>query len=318
MGTAGTVHYSKYLTGISVAYGAQGFVARQMFPYVKVQKDSDKIANYGTDKFDPIDTEAEGVGSGKVERAMGTPYSFATTRHALHDIVLAKDADRADAPINLERDTTEDITSRILLREERRLGAILTSTSLVTQTVNLGTVGANRQYNESAPTPKTDWTTAKATIWAATGQKANIALVPYETALYLAKTANVVDEAKYVIGQKFMIGEGPGGFGAESAGLPPVLWGTRIVIADSLYNSAVKGATVALSAVWSDNIVIGYVPPRPGLKVMSGGYTLVYKDRRVTKQMNTDPDGTKVLVEEDYDQKTLNLACFYLIEDCLG
>ena len=116
------VHVSRPLTNMSIAYmqGADKFIADQVFPNIPVMKKEDQFWAYDRDAF--LRSEME-------ERAPGTEtpaaeYMVSRGRYeckvyGLHKDITDQERANEDAPLRADRDTTEFLTLKGLLRRER-------------------------------------------------------------------------------------------------------------------------------------------------------------------------------------------------------
>ena len=115
-------HIDRALTNISVAYmqSADAFIADKVFPIVPVSKRSDIYFQYS--KADMFRNEVQERGRG-AESAGGNwnlteadPYFC--RRYAYHYDITEEERANYDAPINVERDTTEWLAHKMLLHRE--------------------------------------------------------------------------------------------------------------------------------------------------------------------------------------------------------
>jgi hypothetical protein len=120
--TASDVHVNRPLTNLSIAYIQQrsNFVADQVFAPVRVPKQSDRYYVYT--KADWFRNEAE-VRADATESA-GSGYNLSSTNSYFSDVVaIHKDVGNqsranSDGGIDLDRDATEFVTQRMLVRKE--------------------------------------------------------------------------------------------------------------------------------------------------------------------------------------------------------
>jgi hypothetical protein len=119
--TSTQVHVDAILTNISVAYfqQQQNFIASRVFPIVPVAKQSDKFFKYT--KNDWFRDEAQRRADATESAGGGynlTTDSYQADVYAFHKDVGDQTRANADAPINVDREATEFVTSRIALKME--------------------------------------------------------------------------------------------------------------------------------------------------------------------------------------------------------
>src|SRR5690554_6029300 len=126
----GNVHIDEVLTNISVAYPNNGMVGNILFPEVRVRKQSDLFNVFGREAWLPAD-DVRAPGSRTVEipglKVSNRPY-FAR-EYALQIPVTDEERENADSPLDPDRDATELVTSKLLLRRELRIRDLVTDTT---------------------------------------------------------------------------------------------------------------------------------------------------------------------------------------------
>jgi len=313
----GTLRHDQYLTDLSLAYPKGKLIGEIVAPVVPVNFFSNKIFVDSDDAINQVQDFAEGSSSQRVDFEAGTPYSYRTTRKALHDVVLAKEALNSDIAIRLKQQITEKLTHRLLLKHELRVASILTDTTKIAN-INLASTGHN-QLNETGGSEEfeKDIVIAVKSIFDNTGATANMIVIPFHAALHVANLSFVKESLKYQYGMEILTGELQRQAMAV-VGLPPVIKGLRVVIASGRVNTNAKGQTKSVSNPWGNNIIIGHVPENPGLDSMFGVLTMEYESRKVIVENVTDPAGEKIIVEWDYDILEADLNNFYLLTNVIA
>jgi len=314
----GVTRYDDYLTNLSLAYPRGNLVGEIIAPIVPVDFFSDKVFVDADDAIMQVNDSAEGVQSHGVDFEVGSPYSYRTTRKALHDILRDKEVKNANQVIKMEQRVTNKLTWRLLLKHEMRVASILTDTAKVTQKLNLAGTG-NVQINETGGSDEfeTALITAVKTIYNSTGATANTIVIPFEAALHVANLGFVKDTLKYQYGMEVVSAE----FQRQAmalVGLPPVIKGLKVVVSNGRAAGYNKGTTASVTNPFGNNILIGYVPQNPQAEDVFGVLTMEYEGRRVSKERVTDPAGTKLLVEWDYDVLEAELKCWYLLQNVVA
>jgi hypothetical protein len=316
MATQGTLKYDKYLTDLSLAYPAGNYIGEIVCPIKKVTNYADRVFLHGQEKINRHNDEAESTPSNNIDFAVGTPYSFRSTRKALNSVIKDKEAANAEAIYNAKVEETEDLTDLLRLAHEKRVVDILTSASKVTQYKDVdGT--ANARWDESTPVLETDIILALNTIYASTGQIANTIVIPYAAALYAANMSFIKSTLMYTMGMNVVRAEFQNQV-MQTVGLPPVIKGLNVVVSSGRINDANKGQTASIGATWGNDCLIGYVPPKVGKKSNFGVLTMEYDSRKVSTERVTDPAGTKIVVEWDYDILEADLKNWYLLQNVIA
>ena len=112
------VHVNKALTNISVKYNFAEGIADSVFPTAPVQKESDLYFVYdiGNRRL-PETLRANRAEANEISHSYSTS-SYTLEEHALKELISDRDRGNADAPLDLDVDTTEILTEKILIRRE--------------------------------------------------------------------------------------------------------------------------------------------------------------------------------------------------------
>ena len=272
--TATDVHVDAPLTNISVAYiqNQTHFIAGDIFPRVQVEKRSDKYFTYT--KADWFRDEAE-KREGGTESA-GSGYAQSTATYFCDTYALHKDVDdhtraNSDTAINPDRDATQFITQRMLLRQEIQWVTECFSTAVwdTDQTI------ANKWSSYTTSDPITDVETGKTTVLQNTGMEPNTLVLGYNVWRYLKHHPDIVDRTKYTSSASITTD--------IVAGLLDV---DRILVAKAIKNTGAEGGTAAYSFTHGNHAWLGYVNPSPGLLAPSAGYTFLWNG--VSEGFGTD------------------------------
>ncbi len=257
------VHVDAILTQISIAYMQQdnAYIANRVFPSISVDKQSDKYFTYS--KGDWFRDEAQ-------LRAPATPsagsgYSLSTETYSANVYAFHKDVDdqvraNADEPLNPDRDATQFVTQRMLLRQEIDWSNTYFTTGVWATDV-VGGTNFTQWSNYTSSDPIEDVETGKATILASTGYLPNTMVLGYDAFRQLRNHPEIVDRIKYT-----------------SANVPTEstlasLFGVdRILVARAVQNTAAEGAANSMSLLHGKNAALYYVAGSPGVLTPSAGY----------------------------------------------
>lgn len=308
MPTRSTVHVDKRLTSLSLAYKNQELVGVRLFPTVRVDKESDKYAIFGKENFDaPNAFRADGGTYNRLDWTL-SDTSYNVEEYGYEQAIGDRLAKNADAEVELENTTTQFLTERLLLAQERRIASLVTTGGNFTNKVTLS--GAD-QFSDDNSDPIGVFDTAKSAILSAVGMMPNVAIIPYATYLKLKEHPQIL--AKLASNERMQIKEN-----GQSQILQDLLEVQSVVIAKSQYNTAKEGHTITLSPVWGDYIVIAYSQPAPARKQPSFGYCFEFEPR-VTEVYRDETRRSDIIrVRMTNKEKLTSETAGYLISDAIA
>lgn len=252
-----TLHIDQLLSNVSLKYVNNDFIAMKIFPEVPVIKDSDKYRIYAQN-FRLPETIKANKGVAKEHYFEVSTSSYILQDHALKDYITQDDIDNYDVA-DLRADTTEELTDKILLRVEKLVMDLFTTTNwsqnasmTATQLWSLDTVQSN-------PIPVVD--TALGVVLQNSGYRPNFGLISYNGFTYAKNHQSVLDRIKYT----------------QAAFVTEQILGTAFGVPE-FYVSSVQldtsdlGRTATVAPLFSDKAFFGYKPSRPGPKQPSCGY----------------------------------------------
>lgn len=312
----GTVKYDNYLTNLSLAFPVGNMIGEMVCPIIDTENFSDYVFVDADDAIMQVTDDAEGVPSHGLDFAVGTPYAYRTIRRAVNAVIKDKEVKNAESVVRTEQRVTNKLTHRLRLKHEMRVQAILRSTSKVTNYKNVDAT-ADARWDEDSPDLEADIITAVKSINDNTGVAANTIVIPFQAALYAANMSFIKDTLKYQYGMEIVTSQFQRQV-MQLVGLPPVIKGLKVIIANGRVATYNKGKTASVGNPWGKDCLIGYVPPNPGIDDMFGLLTMEYDGFKISKERVTDPNGTKILCEWDYDILEANLATWYLLQNVIG
>lgn len=265
--TATDVHVDAILTGISVAYiqSRTQYVASQVFPEIPVDKQSDKYFVYN--KGDWFRDEAQK--RAPATESAGGGYRLSTTSYYCDVYAFHKDIDdqvraNTDNPLNLDRDASEFVTQRMLLRKEIQWANEFFTTGKWGTDVTV----ANKWDDYASSDPIDDVETGRETILSTTGYMPNTMVVSYPVYRALKQHPDIIDRYKYVSSATT---------GNDTNILAQVFGVDRFLVAQAIRNGAVEGATDSFSFVFGKHALLCYSAPTPGLLQPSAGYCFAWR-----------------------------------------
>lgn len=307
-----SVYVSQLLTGISLAYRNEDYIAEKIMPTVFVTKDTAKIATYGMDNLRiEAALRAQGSGANEVNHSVTIGDHYILQDHALKEFVSKEEEENADLPITPQTDATENLTDRMQVAKEKELADTMNNTSIVTQYVTLS--GTDQWTDFDNSDPFADIKVGMENVRTTSGKMPNTFVMSYAVMMTLVIHPAFMDRLPNV-----SVITVDGVMQALRQAFPGI---KNIWIGSAQYNSGVEGGTDTLADIWGDNFYILYVEPRPTLKSRSFGFTYAKKgEQRKVKVLAYDEDkeGRFVRINDKYDQKIVDTKCCYAIRDVLA
>lgn len=262
--TQSAVHVDAVLTNISVAYMqmASNFIASRVFPVVNVAKQTDKYFVYTKNdwfrdemQMRPDATESAGSGYGL------STATYSCDVWSLHKDIGNQTRANADSPLDLDRDATQFLTQRGLLRQETQFVTDYFATSIWGTDV-VGGANFTVWSTYATSDPIDDVETGKTTVLSTTGFEPNTLVLSYEVFQKLKHHPDIVDRIKYT----------------SSENITPQMMARlfeldNVYVARAVKATNVEGETAAYSFAHGKNALLCYVNPNPGLLAPSAGYT---------------------------------------------
>ena len=293
------VHVDSVMSGVSIKYTNDELIADQVLPVVPVKKESDKYYIYTRNWKLPQSKRAAGAEANEVEWNLSTS-TYTTEEYALKDFIPDRVRQNADNPLDMDIDTTENLTDLIQLGREKRVADIVFgAANYGTQTSALA--GANQWDDYAGSDPIGDVRDAKAIVHAASGKMPNTMVIGYQAYLKLLDHPDVLERIKYT--QK----------GLVTADLLASLFEVdKILVGKALYDTTQEGVAESLSYVWGKSVALVYAQKSPGLKQVSFGYQFQSRGFRTKKWRVEGRDGDFVEAGEIRDEKLVAAATGYL------
>jgi hypothetical protein len=269
------VHIDAILTNISVAYlqNTNNFIADKVFPTIPVDKKSNLYFKYTKDDWFRDEAQRRADGTASAGSGYGlTTDSYMTDVFAFHKDIGDQTRANADNPLNPDMEATQFVTQRLLLRREIQWASDYFTTG-VWGTDITGTTSTSPATTQTIKwsdyvnsTPIVDVENAKTRILQTTGYEPNTLVLSYAVFQKLKAHPTLVDRYKYTQAGAIVTED-----------LLAALFGVdRVLVAKSVYNSAVEGATGSYSYTTGINALLCYTAPNPGLMTPSAGYTFMW------------------------------------------
>lgn len=290
--TLSQVHIDAPLTNISIAYmqSQDNFIANQVFPVVPVDKKSDKFFVYT--KNDWFRDEAQRRADATESAGSGynlTTDSYSADVWAFHKDVGDQTRANSDTPLVPDREATEFVTSRLLLRQEVQFVSDFVKTGVWgTDWAGVsGTPSTNefKQWSDFANSdPIEDIEAGKETILSSTGFMPNTLVLGYQVYRKLRNHPDLVDRIKYTSSNTITTDIMARLFDVE-----------RVLVAKAVKATNNEGATGAYSFAYGKSALLTYSAPNPGLMTPSAGYTFAW--RGVSGQLGASIGVSRIRME---------------------
>jgi hypothetical protein len=311
--TSGDVHVNRPLTNISVAYlqDAANFVSAKVFPNIPVQSKSDVFYTYDRGEFNRDEMKLRAPGT----ESAGGGFTVSTDDYACDVFAFHKDIDdqlraNADAPLNLDRDATEYVTLKALIKREKDWAANFFTTSKwttdITGAASSPTSGQVLQWDNASSTPIENVRTGRAKILESTGFDPRTLVLGYRTYMALIDHPDIVDRIKYSGG----IGNDRPAVVSERA-LAQLMDLDQIYVMKAIENTAKEGLANVHSFIGGKHAFLCYAAPSAGIMVPSAGYTFSWtgfmgagnQGNRIKRFRMENLESDRIEIQMAYDMK---------------
>lgn len=268
--TSADLHVNSLLTGISIGYINPAYVADQVFPVVRVGKQSDIIPQFNQSFFfrDDAKVRAPGTKSEGGGWTVDTTATYFCNRFSRRFEIPDELRRNADAPWDLDNTATRFVTDKVQMRREVKFATDHFTTGVWT-TDKAGTTDFVKWSDYGASTPDVDIDGYKDDVEALTGVEPNRFLVGKQVHVKLKNHPSLIDRIKYT----------------QRAQLTPELIASlleldKYLVGRSIYTTTVEGtaeASVTYTRIWGKAALLAYVPDGPSLITPAAGYTFVWQ-----------------------------------------
>lgn len=310
--TGGDGHLDAPLTNMAVKAftgGAEGFIGQKMFPFVTVDKRSNKYYIIDPDSYllVPNARRAEKTAPRRIEWKVSSD-SYFCDNFALAGENALEDLANADTALAMRENTTQIVVDGLLRDLEVRIANLVTSVSNVGSGVVLA--GTNKWSDPNGSDPISDVTTGHAFIRQNTGLLANVLAMDRDTYEIVRRHPLILDMYKYT----------QGGLLTDDA-LRAVFKVDNLWVTQGIKNNALEAATASITNIWGNNAILARVQPGLSLQTATFGLSFVWEPEGIAGTMQVvrypDPDpGKKVeVIEAGYyaTQKVVARALCYAI-----
>lgn len=291
--TARDVHIDTLMTGISIAYHNNGYIAQEIFPIVPVEHQSDFYYTFDKESWyrNRSGPRAPGTIAPRADYGIGTA-SYLCINDAMAKEIPDEVRNNADAPFRPDITATNFVTDALELALEIRVA-------------NLITACANWA---SASNPSVLWSTGTSDIWtdidnavdavvSVTGREPNVAVMGWPVWKAMRSHPDFLDRVKYTRSSGMVeVGDLRSWFGVE-----------KVLIGRAIKNIAEEGQAASLSYVWGKTFWVGYVPDAPSMEEPSSGYIFRWGDRKV-ERFREDQAHVDILAAEWFTDEVITAS----------
>lgn len=310
--TASDVHVDAVLTNISVAYQQnEPSVADQVFPMVKVNKQSDKYFIYDMADWNRSNMQLRQPGT----ESAGAGWRVSTDTYFCDIYALHKDIDdaqrsNADIPLDLDRDAVAFLQNQNKIKRDIEWASAFFTTSVWTGSTTAGDITPGTLWSAANSTPVANVRAQRRSVRLKTGSYPNVMVMGSEVWDALCDNSDIRDRIKYV--QRDIITED----------LVAALFQVKkIIVADLMQVTSAEGAsTTTTAAVFGKHALLLHVPDRPGLNTPAAGYTFEWNGQagsiggqRILSFRMPALKSDRIEIETCFDHKQVgaNLGVFF-------
>jgi len=246
-----------------------------VFPTVPVDKKTNKYYKYKREDFyrDEMRKRAPGTKAAEAGYDQETD-DYVCETYALRKTVSDEVAANTDTPLNAKIDASQFLTHKLLIGRERLWASEFFKTSVwgkdytgVASSPNSSQVIFWDDYSNSDPIGDLERAIERV---ATTGHMANKLVLGRPAWRILKQHPDFVDRVKY--------GQTAGAPATVSPqALAAILGIEEVIIANSVYNAAVKGATEDLQFIFGRSALLVHAAKSPGIQMPSAGYVFAWK-----------------------------------------
>lgn len=300
------LHEDKFLTEISVAYDQDAeFIGNRLSPAIPVDKQSDKYRVFNRDNAARVtqDFRAPGSRANELPPMMvpGKDTYFAE-EHALKDVVPREEQQNADPEYNPEAEATERLTETILLNREYTLIQLVLATANYATGHSVTLSGVNQWSDYANSDPSKDIKTARFRFHKSMlGREPNTVVMGWEVAWHLEDHPKFLDRIKQ-----------RGDIKTTDQIIADILRVPNFIRAARQYNTAPYGAAENMQDLWGRDVLLAWVPARPGRRTPSYMYEFNWRypsgaSMPTERWFDEDRDSDIVRVRRRYDLKFISI-----------
>lgn len=325
----GDVHVNTPLTNISIAYlqDAANFVSMRVFPNIPVTKQSDRYYVYDRGEFNRDEARKRAPGTesaGGSYKLDNTPNYFADV-YAFHKDIPDQVRANADAVINPDREATEYVTHKAMIRREKDW-----ANSYFTTGVWGTDVTPSPLWDAANSTPIIDVRTAKRAVMRDTGFMPNTLVLGKKVYDILVDHPAIIDRVKYgqTAGNPAMAGVNAlmQLFEIERIFIMAAIENTEEEKQADFVHPPAAGYFAHQFIGDAESALLCYSAPRPGIMTPTAGYTFSWtgflgagqEGNRIKRFRLERIESDRVEVQMAFDMKLVSADLGYFFNNAVA
>lgn len=324
--TISDVHVNRPLTNLSLAFiqDATSFISDKVFPNIPVNSKSDLYFTYDRGEFNRDEMRERAPGT----ESAGGSYKLATDSYLAHVYAFHKDVDdqiraNADSPLNLDKEATQYLTNKALLKREKIWASKFFVAGVWTTDVT-GQAGASdathvQYWNISTSTPIADIRKGIKTIHKSTGMKPRTLVLGASAWYALLDNPDLIDRVKYSTNGN----TNPAQVSKQT--IATLLELDNIFVMEAIENTAKEGQANVSAFIGDKSALLCYAAPSAGLMTASAGYTFSWTGlmgsgaagNRISMFRMEHLKSDRVEIEMAFDQKLVAPDLGYFFSNCV-
>lgn len=325
--TAGDLHINTPLTNVSVAFmqSATNFVASRVFPNVTVAKQSDLYYTFdrGDVNRDEMAERADGTESAGGGYNVSNDNYFAKV-YAFHKDITDRQRGNADSQFNLDRNATNYVSMKALIKREKLFAARYLTTGV--WTYNRAGVASNPvpgtsvlQWSDANSDPIKDIKDARRQMLQNTGFKPNKLTLSTDVYDVLTEHPDIIDRLKYGT----MTGAAVKATMADLARLFEI---DEVIVSEAIENTAKEGQAAVHQFIVTKAALLSYAPPAADLETPSAGYIFSWtgwmgaaSNGQRIKMFRMEPiESDRVEIQMAFDMKVVSADLGYFFSNIIA
>lgn len=292
------LHVDSLLSQISAKYRNENHVAMELFPEVPVKKSSDLYRVYERNFRIPETKRSPKAAARELDFNVSSS-TYVLERHALRNFVSDNDADNYDLA-DLRAEVTEDLSEKILMRMEKDVATLITTTSW---SLNLSLTSTNAWNATTTVDPVEHFDTGTVSVVQNSGQMPNIAAMGLGAWNAFKNNDQVLDRVKYTSRE----------LGMDIAAA--LIGAEKIVVSSMAEDTAAEGATASLASLWNDAVLWAWRPAAPGPLKPAAGYIFRKSLAMVKRYRVEERESDAIEVNMEYSVRVVASLSGFIIKD---
>lgn len=255
------LHLATWLNQMAIGYQPQGIIADQIFPIIRVGKQSDVYPVFSRQEALTIENtdRAPGTAAKKLTRSVSSGTYFAKN-YALKTELTVEDRANMDGALAMELvgGRARYLLNKLYLDWDRRVSNLVNSTS------NVGSSATVASAWNGAGTPITNLWSALDNVKYATGYRPNRVVLGTRAWDSLRRDVTV---------RNLLFGVNNGGGYPSLDQVRSIFDIDSVLIGASFFNSGNEAQAESVQVIWPDSALISYTAPNPTRDDPSYGYS---------------------------------------------